>query len=570
MRTGSIALFFCLLFSFSFQQEKRYPPEQFRLPLDGPLRLSGTFGELRPGHFHSGLDIKGYVGQPLLATAAGFISRIEVRSGGYGKAIYLSHPNGYTSVYAHLDRFSPEVEEYVKSNQYAHESFEVELLPESNRFPFEAGAVVGYIGLTGHSFGPHLHFELRESGGGPAINPLLFGLKIADHRPPAIQALRLYLLSQNGTSHSSTLFPVRGSRGAYRLSKGDTLYTDSPSTAFSLKAFDQLDGADNWDGIYELQFFINDSLSYAFHLAALGPESDSFLDGHIDYSAQTEGEGLFNRCYRMPGNALDIYDPGDGIVALAPGGKAKLTFLTRDLAGNTARLECWLKRRLQPTEKPEKRYYNYFLPFNEPSIIRSAGMEAYFPDSAFYEDLYFDYQATLEESYQLFSLVHHLHNNRSPVHREFYLAIRPNRLIPDGLKDKAFIAYCNSHHEIVNCGGQWKDGSLHAQVRQLGDYCIMLDETPPDIEPLLFQEDMRQQPILAFRIGDNVQAGAGEKGLQYRGTIDGRWVLFSYDEKRQYLEHRFEKGLPPGKHQLRLEVVDGVGNRAAFEGAFLR
>ncbi|MCB0568405.1 MAG: M23 family metallopeptidase [Phaeodactylibacter sp.] len=570
MRPGPLAFFFCILLSLSFRQDTPYPQGHFLLPVDGQPRLSGTFGELRPGHFHSGLDIKGYLGQPLMATAAGYISRIEVNSGGYGKALFLNHDNGFTSVYAHLGHFSPEVESYVKSYQYARESFEIALEPESSRFPVEAGTVVGYVGLTGYSFGPHLHFELRESGGGPAANPLLFGLPVSDHRPPAIQALRLYTLDSDGTALRTAPKAVRGNRGRYRLVGSDTLYTDSPLTGFSLKAFDQLDGADNMDGIFALQLFIGDSLAYELRMASIGQKAAAYYNAHIDYAAQMQGEGLFHRCYRMPGDASPLYHGGNGAVALPPGGVARLSFLARDLAGNTARLDCWLKRRPQAQRGQQPLYYNYFLPFNEASIIQAGDMYAYFPDSSFYEDLFFDYQASLDASHGVYSLVHHLHDGRTPVHGYYLLAIRPTQPIPDEARAKTFIAYCNENNEIVNCGGAWRDGMLHARLHELGDYCIMADVVPPRIEALSFQEDMRLQAAVQFRATDNVSAGAGLEKLKYRGTIDGRWVLFSYDEKEGVLEHLFEKELAPGRHSLRLEVADAVGNLATFEGDFYR
>lgn len=568
MRPAPVVFLLFVLLSFSFRQDTPGLPGRLRPPADGPLRLSGTFGELRPGHFHTGTDIKAYMGQPLLATAPGFISRIEVKAGGYGRALFISHPGGYTSLYAHMDRFAPEVEQYVKSYQYARESFEIVLVPESSRFPVEPGKVVGYAGLTGRSFGPHLHFELWRSGGGPAANPLLFGLPVADHRPPAIQGLRMYELDEKGTALHSRPFAVHSRSGRYRPAGGDTLYTDSRLTGFSLKAVDLLDGADNLNGIYELQLFVNDTLAGGFRMDSISLEAGGYFNAHIDYAAQMDGAGLFHRCYRMPGDASAMQQPGRGVVALPPGGAARLAFLARDLAGNTARLDCWLKRRPHPaTARP---FYNYFLPFDEASIIQTAGMAAWFPDSSFYEDVYFNYQSSPEQSDGLYSLVHHLHDNRTPVHGFFHLAIRPGREIPGELMGKAFIAYCNDKHEIVNCGGQWRGGMLHARVRELGDYCIMTDESPPRIEPLGFEENMSGQPAMRFRVTDNIRAGAGTKGLTYRGTINGRWVLFSYDEKNDLLEHAFEKDLPPGRLRLLLEVTDAAGNSAAFEGEFFR
>ena len=205
---------FCLFIAFlpalSFGHPERanlvplkgpFPKDYFRMPVDmATVRLSGTFGELRSNHFHTGIDISsatGSIGQPVFATADGFLDRVKVQESGYGKALYIKHPNGYTTVYAHLDKFSPAVERYVKEVQYKRERFGVDLYPTDGVFQVKKGEQIGNMGNSGSSQGPHLHFEIRRSSNQKALNPLLFGLPILDDVPPAIRNMKVYFLNPN-------------------------------------------------------------------------------------------------------------------------------------------------------------------------------------------------------------------------------------------------------------------------------------------------------------------------------------------------------------------------------------
>ena len=570
MRSNFIIIIIFSLFSFTFGEDTAYPQDYFAVPVTGALRLSGTFGELRPGHFHAGIDIKGSVGDAILAAAEGYVSLISISPDGYGKALYLSHPNGYTTVYAHLAHFTPELDAYVRSHQYAAESFSVDLHPEPGQFTFEKGAVIGAMGLTGSSLGPHLHFEIRGRQGEWVVNPLNFGLPVADSQPPKMQRLRLYAIDEQGGASFLKETGLRESRaGAYRLEQADTLYTSAPKASLALDVFDRQDGAPNRNGIYDLKLFYNDSLAFDFNMEYFRREETRYLNAHLDFKALWEGRHYFSRVYRMPGNALSNYRQDKGVIALRPGEAAKVRLEASDIKGNTTELAFWLKR-LPGEIKAGRPYYNYYLPYGEASIIQTPSLSLYFPDSSLYENLYLDYQPVLEDSYGVYSLVHHVHYPGTPLHKSFQIGIRPTLMIPDHLRGKAFIAYCAGGNAIVNCGGVWEDGFLQTRAHALGAYCILTDDEPPSIEPLNLREDMGRAASMAFRISDNYKTAGNVPGLQYRGTIDGHWVLFEYDAKRNRLEYFFEDSLAQGEHQLRLEVKDAMGNVGVFEQRFRR
>ena len=568
MRT-SIIIATLFLLAFTQQNEVEYPQHYFQAPINGTLRLSGTFGELRPQHFHAGLDIKGYIGQPLLAAAAGYVSRIKVGSGGYGKVLYISHPNGYTSVYAHMNRFTPALEQYVKQEQYSTKSFEIELHPAPEQFEFQKGEKIGEIGITGRSFGPHVHFEIRDTRSGQPINPLLFGLPIGDHRPPQLHQLKLYQIENDGSCLPGKVYNLRKQkRNTYRLSGKDTLLTPYTHTGVAVKTFDLLDAASNLNGIYELLLYQNDSLLFHVNMETFQLSQMRYLNAHLDYRDWKEKGAYFNRCYRLPGNHLEhIYLKDQGIISLSQNEKVKLKVVARDQAGNESSLQFWLKR--SGENKTSVINYNYFLPQAEANGINATGIQLRFPENTFYQDAYFDYAVSYEDSYGVYSLIHHLHDPAIPVHKYFEIALKPNQLIEESLKDKAFIAYCDEKGNSTHYGGEWKGDWLYAKVRALGAYSIMIDEEAPTIQPLIIKHKVKTGNRFQFLINDQLATASNVKRLSYEGYIDGKWVLFTYDEKNELIEHVVDGNLKKGEHTLLLTVKDASGNTSSMEHAFL-
>lgn len=559
------------LLAFTGSDRKPYPTDYFRPPVNGQMYLSGTFGELRSNHFHSGIDIKGGIGVPLYAVADGYISRIKVEAGGYGNVLYINHPNGYTSVYAHMNAFTPEVAAYVKRIQYDQESFHVDLYPEAGRFTFRKGERIGEMGTTGYSFGPHLHFEIRDSRTEKPINPLLFGFQIADKTQPRMHQIKVYELNERHETERSRVLSLRAAHGGYGL-PGDTIEVSSDRVGFGLKVYDHMDGIRNWNGIYQLDIYLEDSLIYNFEMETFSFDERRYLNAHLDFAEQQINKAYFNRCYRLPGNWLSIYKKkvDDGVVRPSTQRAKKVHMVASDAAGNSSHVTFWVKqhnRAVAPVA--ERSRYDYLLPYNQESVIDNGNIRLHFPRGAFYEDCYLQYQLVSDHSANVYSAVHHLHHPTTPVHLYYDLAIRPD-VFPESLRERAFIAYCNDENAVINYGGTWRDGMLHTQVRTFGDFCIMVDEVPPTITPVNIKADMRGQSRMDFKISDNYGSGGQAKGLQYRATIDGRWILLEHDAKNSRLTHRFDDKLPAGPHQLRVTLTDAVGNETIFEHDFIR
>lgn len=561
-----------ILCSFTSDNAKRYPLDYFRSPVDRSIFLSGTFGELRPNHFHAGIDIKadgGKVGQPLFAAAEGYISRIKISSGGYGNVLYMRHPNGFTTVYAHMHKLADRIAAYVKQEQYQKETFEIELFPNKDQFVFKKGEVIGKLGTSGRSFGPHLHFEIRDSRTEKPINPLLFGFKVKDNIAPKLHQVKAYFLNDKlNTLDTKTYNLIKLAKNRYKI-KGDTLRLGAWRVGFGLKAYDHMNGAPNWNGVYKVDMFQDEALAHRFEMETFAFSESRYINAHLDYEEQVSKKSYFNRLFRLPGNKLSIYEDqaSKGLIQLSNAKATKIRMEVEDVEGNESVLEFWAKR--GTVKEPDSEPFNYVLPYNEENVIDNNTIRIHFPRGTFYENLYMKYRTSRDDSQNVYSLIYHLHDYKTPVHKYYDLTIEPNNL-PAALRSKAFIAYCGKNQEMFNCGGTWKEGKLKAKVRDLGDFCIMVDQKAPTITPVRFRSNMKGYNRMTFKIKDNYQTTGRAKDMSYRATVDGQWILLEYDSKNDLLIHRFDDKISSGQHTLKLVVADNRGNEKVFERTFTR
>ncbi len=566
---------FCLL-SFNRHQntpENIYPKDYFRSPVDHKIYITGTFGELRPNHFHSGIDIKskrGKIGDPLYASAEGYVSRIKVQSGGYGKALYIDHPNGYTTVYAHMDKFAPELEVYVKEQQYAQESFGVDLYPPAYTFNFEKGQNIGTMGNTGRSYGPHVHFEIRDTGTEEPINPMLFGFEIKDNIPPKLHQIKAYGLNDKHETTVSTIRNVKKGKSGIHYIGGDTLSLAAWRMGLGIKAYDHMDGLGNWNGVYAIELFVDDQLWHKTQFERFSFDNTRYLNAHIDYREKLLNKAWFNRSYRLPGNNVPMYPVlmNDGVLDLTTQPK-KITFLVYDANDNVSKLVFWVKRKEVNSNDNDKGSYSYKLPYNEDNFISRNDLNLFFPLGSFYENVYLDYNVSVDETGDMFSAVHHIHNDRTPIQKWYEMEIKAFN-IPSDKRDKAIIAKCKGSQTPVNHGGEWRGDYLYAKARDFGDFCVMLDEIAPKITPVTFKNNMKGYSKMSFKIKENFKTSKKLDDFDWDGYIDGRWVLFKHNVKNDVVTHRFDKDLLPGKHTIRLVARDNSGNERVFEREFLR
>ncbi len=550
-----------------------FPKDYFHSPVNAPIRLTGTFGELRPDHFHAGIDINsstGGVGEPVLAAAGGYVDRIRVQAGGYGNSLYIKHPNGYMTVYGHLDRFSPEIQKYVRQHQYKRERFEVDLHPANNLFPVKSGQEVAKLGNTGGSSGPHLHFEIRNSKTGKVLNPLLFGLPVIDESPPEIRDMKVYFLNELREVQASKAFPIQRRPDGTLGVVGDTVRLAAWRVGFGVKAYDRSYAYRNDNGIYDLRMYTNDQLAFQWKMDELDFDESRYLNAHIDYPVRQQYGAWFHRCFVLPGDYLQNYTATEssGAITLFKDQAVKVSIQAADPAGNTTTITFWALRDdpVLPVVSPP---YQYQLAFDRENRVSLEGFEMVLPKGVLYESLPFQFKTTPDESKGVYSAMHHLQDEHTPAHRYFEIGLRPQNLPPE-LYSKACIVHCGDGRP-VNCGANWQDSMLVTKVREFGDYCVMTDTIAPTITPVVFSADMRRKNTMSFRIRDNFGVGGSADGLSFRGTVDGKWVLFQYDKKRARLTYTFDEHVKPGMtHTLVLKVVDDRGNVGVFKKAFRR
>lgn len=564
-------IIFCVALLSMLGYTYKYPKGEFVSPVNREMRLSGTFGELRTNHFHAGLDIKSLYqvsGDPIYATGGGYISRIRVDEFGYGNSLFIEHPNGFTSVYAHLDKFIPEIENYVKEQQYMLKSFEVDLYP-GHRFPVTQAQLVAYMGNTGYSFGPHLHFEIRHTHGQVPINPLHFGFNVPDKKPPVIQNLIVYEFDDMGQLLNTDRYqPKLKSTGNYYLPL--TIKATAASVAFGIRSYDTHDATTNPNGVYSVQCKTDDEPSFAFTLDEIPFEQTRYMNAHIDYKLKVNQNLFSHRCFPLEGNKLPIYYTGSGKGKFEVNREQprQFTLSVADFNGNISNLTFGVikSESLAPLARVTEKYNAMGKP-DEVTIINLPGLQVVWPEGSFYEVIPVKVNMTPKIKGESFSSYFELTPLDIPVH-SYYDVLIDGLSVPPSLQDKAFIARCEPNGSVINCGGTWIGNNLTSSVRQMGTYTIMVDTIAPTISPMHFSADMTGWKRMVFKIYDNVRIKDRGRDILYSGYVDGQWILMELDGKSGLLSHNFDGRISPGNHTLTIKVTDDRGNEGIFERPF--
>ncbi|MDQ3016830.1 MAG: M23 family metallopeptidase [Bacteroidota bacterium] len=561
----------CIVLLSMSDDASNYPSSDFVSPVNRAMKLSGTFGELRSNHFHAGLDIKSLnqvSGDPIYATGDGFISRIRIDAFGYGNAIYIDHPNGFTSLYGHLDKLVPEIEAYVKEQQYMQKSFEVDLYP-GERFPVKKSQRIAYMGNTGHSYGPHLHFEIRHTNGQVPVNPLHFGFDIPDKTPPVIQNLVVYQYDELGQLlHTSLYQPKWKSVGVYELPK--RIEVAAARVAFGLRTYDTQDGASNQNGVYSIECKADNEPSFAFALDEIPFENTRYMNAHIDYKLKVNQNLFTHRCYPLEGNKLPIYFTNNdkGRFEINREFARNITFAIADFKGNTTRLNFEVAKspELAPIATPPIKYTVMGDPA-EVTIVNLPGLQVIWPEGTFYEKVPVNITTTPLVKGESFSPYYEVSPFDIPVHTFFEISI-DGLNVPAKLQQKAFIARCEPNGSTINCGGTWVGNNLTTGVREMSQYTIMVDTIAPKVSTVYFNPVMTGWQRMTFRISDNVRIRDKGRDLIFNGYVDGEWILMELDGKSGLLSHRFDGRVAPGVHSLMIVVTDDRGNEGVIQKTF--
>ncbi|MEM6516264.1 MAG: M23 family metallopeptidase [Bacteroidota bacterium] len=542
----------------------QYPQDYFRSPMDIDIILSGTFAELRSNHFHSGIDIKTQrtTGLNIYAVADGYISRIKVSNYGYGKALYITHPNGYVSVYAHLEKFAGDIEKYIKSCQYDKESFEVEMFPSPTELKVSKNDVVAYSGNTGSSGGPHLHFEIRDNAERP-INPLLFGYDVVDSKAPKVFSVYGYPKGKNAHVNE------KKTRTELRLipnPNGD--YSVEPIEAFGeigfgIESIDQLDFASNKNGVSNIQTFFNGSKNFEIDFKRFSFSESKHINRYIDYEIYKENSDRIQKLFVEPGNVLSMFKDveNDGYLIVEDSTDTVYRARIRDFKGN----ETWLnipikgKRTKEVLENYELNP-NEFIKAAETNKLEQDNISVTFYPNTFYDDFHINFSVTNDTL--------KLHKDVLPLMKNFSIQFDiSNYAVED--KSKLFIAKLYGYYQRPSYLSTKRIGNkLSARSKTMGTFTLATDTINPKINPLNFKDNQWVSNLndLRVKISDDLSGISN-----YRATINGKWVLMEYDYKKNRLTYDFEDDMNViGENKFKLVVTDNVGNSSTFEATFFR
>ncbi len=570
MKNSELRIFLILHFTFCIlHSQAQHPKDYFRSPFDIPLFLSGNFCEIRSNHFHSGLDIKtqGVEGKPVYAPADGFVSRIKIQAGGYGKALYVTHPSGYTTVYGHLSTYNETISAYIKTEQYQKESFEIELFPDSNLFVVKKGDVIAYTGNTGSSGGPHLHFEIRDTKAETPFNPLFFGFDVKDNIAPVINSLVVYSFDENNRKgwQNRKIYPVTKSAGTYLVNAGKPLPA-SGITGFGLDIFDRANGADNQNGVYSVELLKDSTQIYFHRLDEMPFHLSRFVNSHIDYEEKVLKKNVVQKSFVEPGNQLKIYETkiSAGKTLIEAEKKYKFRYIVRDISGNTSSLDFAVEgTSIKQEQKNDTLAVKTFY-YDSANVFSAPGISLQMPDFSLYRDIDFAYSTQLKTQ-KTYSAIHQVHKNTEPVQREYMLSIKADS-VPEKIKSKLLIVSFNGGNYSSE-GGEWKDSLVTTKTKSFGDFAVMADTVAPKIIPVNITRDgdLSAAKTIKIKITDNL-SGIG----YYRASIDGKWILMEYDAKNNLLTYTFDYSVPKGKRYFEITVSDRKQNSAKYEAHFHR
>lgn len=540
----------------------------FRSPLDISLNLSGNFGEFRTNHFHSGLDIKtqGREGLPVYAVTYGCVSRIKVSAYGYGNVVYIDHPNGYTTVYAHLSEFKEPIASYLRESQYELEKWEVDVYPGENRLCVDSSAVIALSGNSGSSGGPHLHFEVRETESEHPVNPLLWDFQIADTRAPLLKGVQLTPLSDSSEisgTRRSQLFETGASTGKVSLKRTSPIAV-SGAFGVGVHTIDLLDNNSNSCGIYRIVVRVNGEEIYEQRIDRLDFGVKRHMNAHADYTLLKKEKKSIHRTFTLPDNRLPIYKTirGNGALYAADGESSIIDIEVFDVHGNTSSVRFSVvgsPPKTQGTETqvlPEgARLFRY----DTVNSIRTDSCNVFVPEGRIFDDAWCWIETVARRSTP-YSSHYQIGNRYEPLNDNVVVAIRPSS-IPEGKEQKLLMVnYDPERQRYRTVGGELINGEVSARVTEFGEYAVAIDDTPPVVSIVQFSRS-----YIECKVTDDLS------GVDFiRAECDGQWIRMHYDPKRNLLWHNaLDDGVINAQSkEFTIEVRDERGNVRTLNRSF--
>ncbi|HQQ12480.1 MAG TPA: M23 family metallopeptidase [Bacteroidales bacterium] len=573
MRLSRFLILLFLLLQLNLNAQEKQKPASYIKPVNMPVFLSGTFAELRPDHFHSGIDIRvgGVEGAAVLAVEDGFVSRVAVSPGGFGKVVYLDHPStGHTSVYAHLQRFAPKLNAWVKKQQYAQEKFTVNLLPEKTLFPVKKGEVIGYAGNSGSSGGPHLHFEIRDAASQEVLNPMKNGFAIKDFVRPAITRLAVYPEGDESEvegRHKPAFFEVQGWGLQHRI-KDRKIIKAAGSVSFGINTHDTQNDSPNINGVFSIELFVESERVFSWKADRFSFDETRYINSFIDYAFLYDKNSRIMRTVIDPANKLGMYEGvvANGKITVNPGDTLNVVYVVKDANDNESRIPFLIVGTgLSGKALNAKNADSTFIQLNTGKRFQYTGhgFEVDFPADALYKDEKLQLKNNKGEAGHLSDII----TVGSPdvaVHKNYRLTIKAgNNKIPT---QKLGIVMLDKGKKTF-VGGEYKDGFITVSTRKLGQFAVMSDSVKPTLQPVNFKNQQKVDSLKSLKITVKDDF-SGIADIQ--PTLNGNWLLMDYDPKNNLLEYEIDERLISGKNTFKLVVKDNCGNKTTYEAVIHR
>ncbi|CAN5317253.1 M23 family metallopeptidase [soil metagenome] len=535
---------------------KKYPRGYFIYPVGAPVGLVANFGELRPDHYHMGLDCRTEKKEnmPVYAAAAGYIAKVKIEPFGFGRAIYINHPNGLTTLYAHLNNFFPELEAYVKQQQYAHQSWSLFIDIPPSLFPVTQKQFIAYSGNTGGSQGPHVHFEIRDTKTDKVINPLLFGFPIQDNVPPVIARLAVYDRCYSTYDQTPRIISVKKSEGVYTTVPG-VINISTERVSFGITATDQLSGSANPNGIYEAFIYDNGKLLSGFQLDSISYTETRYLNANIDYKTKSSGGPYIQHLSRLPGYPESVYKDfsGDGVIELEDSSVHSINIVVKDAYGNSSEVKFMIKRVGTNQKRTVAAEGTLFHP-GYVNIFENDVARLVTGTATLYDSVVFTFSQKPAIKAESVSPVYALLNGNIPAHDSMSISIKADSVAAE-VADRVLMQWSWKNKTKI-AKAKNEQGWYKTKFRNFGNFQLVIDDKPPVINSsnLFENSNLSRAAQIVIYVRDNY-----EDIRNFRAELDGKWLRFTNDKEGAFI-YKFDEMCPPGTHRLKITAEDVAGN----------